>query len=162
MHQILNGFLSVYRQGDGCTHDKEGEANIPLQPPPHSLISLVPGRCGCNLKLAIFKLTPRVDILSTSCAIALGWMPQDFTDDKSTLDKIMAWWSQATSHYLSQCWPRFISPYGVARPQWIKTFLNVEYVQNCTLQQKDTIDKEILLLNISKSVYGWNVRLTSF
>ena len=89
-------------------------------------------------------------------------MPPDFTDDKSTLNKVMDWLRQATSHYLIQCWPRSISPYGVARPQWIKILLNVEYVHTCIPQQKDTIDKEILLLNISKSVYGWNVRLTSF
>ena len=30
----------------------------------------------------------------------------------------MAWCHQATSHYLSQCWPRLLSPYGVTRPQW--------------------------------------------
>ena len=29
----------------------------------------------------------------------------------------MAWCRQATSHYLSQCWPRSMSPYGVIRPQ---------------------------------------------
>ena len=28
--------------------------------------------------------------------------------------------SQAISHYLSQCWPRYLSPYGVTRPQWVK------------------------------------------
>ena len=32
----------------------------------------------------------------------------------------MAWCRQATSHYLSQCWPRSLSPYGVTRPQWVK------------------------------------------
>ena len=26
---------------------------------------------------------------------------------------------QATSHYLSQCWPRCLSPYDVTRPQWV-------------------------------------------
>ena len=31
----------------------------------------------------------------------------------------MAWCRQATSHYLSQCWPRSMSPYGVIRPQWV-------------------------------------------
>ena len=31
----------------------------------------------------------------------------------------MAWCHQATSHYLSQCWPRSLSPYGVTRPQWV-------------------------------------------
>ena len=82
--------------------------------------TLAPGRCGCNLKLVIFKHTSRVDILSISCEIALRWMPQDFTDDKSTLVQVMAWCRQATSHYLGQCWPPSISPYGVARPQWVK------------------------------------------
>ena len=31
--------------------------------------------------------------------------------------KVMAWCCQA-SHYLSQCWPRSMSPYGVTKPQW--------------------------------------------
>ena len=55
------------------------------------LNSLVPGRCGCNLKLVIFKLTSRLDILSISCEIALRWMPKDFTDDKSTLVEVITW-----------------------------------------------------------------------
>ena len=29
----------------------------------------------------------------------------------------MAWCHQAASHYLSQCWPRSLSPYGVISPQ---------------------------------------------
>ena len=32
----------------------------------------------------------------------------------------MAWCRQATRHCLSQCWPRFMSPYGVTRPQLVK------------------------------------------
>ena len=56
-----------------------------------------------------------------SCKIALRWMPLDLTDDKSTLVQVMAWCRQATSHYLSQCWPRFMSPYGVTRPQWVNS-----------------------------------------
>ena len=32
-------------------------------------------------------------------------MPQDLTDDKATLVKVIAWCRQVTSHYLSQCWP---------------------------------------------------------
>ena len=49
-------------------------------------------------------------------------MPRDLTIDmidKSTLVQVMAWCRQATSHYLSQCWPRSMSPYGVTRPQWV-------------------------------------------
>ena len=38
----------------------------------------------------------------------------------STLVQVMAWCRQATSHYLSQCWPRSLSPYGVTGPQWVK------------------------------------------
>ena len=30
----------------------------------------------------------------------------------------MAWRRQTTSHYLSQCWPRSVSPYSFVRPQW--------------------------------------------
>ena len=44
-------------------------------------------------------------------------MSLDFTDDQSTLVQVMAWCRQATSHYLSQCWPRSLSPYGVTRPR---------------------------------------------
>ena len=33
----------------------------------------------------------------------------------------MAWCRQATSHYLNQCWPRSLSPYGIIRPQWVKS-----------------------------------------
>ena len=46
-------------------------------------------------------------------------MSMDLTDDKSTLVQVMAWCRQATSHYLSQCWPRSMSPHGVTRPQWV-------------------------------------------
>ena len=47
-------------------------------------------------------------------------MPQDLTDDKSTLVQVLAWCRQATSHYLNQCWPRSPMPYGITRPQWVK------------------------------------------
>ena len=43
-------------------------------------------------------------------------MLQNTFDDKSTLVQVMAWCSQATSHYLNQCWPRFMLQY-VNRPQ---------------------------------------------
>ena len=52
-----------------------------------------------------------------SCKIVLWWMPLDLSDNKSTLVQVMAWCRQATSHYLSQCWLRSLSPYGVTRPQ---------------------------------------------
>ena len=52
-------------------------------------------------------------------SFALRWMSLDLNDDKSTLVRVMAWCRQATSHYLSQCWPRSLLPYGVTRPQWV-------------------------------------------
>ena len=53
--------------------------------------------------------------------IVLNWMSLDLTEDKSTLVQVMAWCHQATSHYLSQCWPRSVLPYGVIRPQWVNS-----------------------------------------
>ena len=50
--------------------------------------------------------------------IAIRLMLLDPVDDKSTLVEVMAWCRQATSHYLSQCWPRSVLPNGVTRPQW--------------------------------------------
>ena len=43
-------------------------------------------------------------------SLALGWISKKSFDDESTLDQLMAWCRQATSHYLSRCWPRFMSP----------------------------------------------------
>ena len=48
----------------------------------------------------------------------LRWMPQDFSDDKSTSVQVTAGCRQPTSHYMGQCWPGSISPYGVARTQF--------------------------------------------
>ena len=82
--------------------------------------SLTPRRFQFNIRKVIFKLTLVNGGWGISYEIALRWMPQDLTDDKSTLVQVMAWCSQATSHYLSQCWPRSMSPNGVTRPQWVK------------------------------------------
>ena len=82
--------------------------------------SLDPGWFQCNFRKVIFKLTQVNGGWGISYEIALRWMPQHFTDDKSIMVQVMAWCRQATSHYLSQCWPRSLSPYGAARPQWVK------------------------------------------
>ena len=82
--------------------------------------SLAPGGFQFNFRLVIFKLTLGNGGRGISYEIALRWMPLDLTDDKSTLVQVMAWCHQATSHYLSQCWRRFMSPNGVTRPQWVK------------------------------------------
>ena len=83
--------------------------------------SLDPGRPGCHFKTPIFNLVLLIGILTSSNDNALGWMPRDLTDDKSTLVQVMAWCHQATSHYLSQCWPSSMPQYGVTRPQWVNS-----------------------------------------
>ena len=73
-----------------------------------------------NFRWVIFKLILVVSGWGISCETALIWVSLDHTYEKSTLVQVMAWCRQATSQYLSQCWPRFLSPYGVTRPQWVK------------------------------------------
>ena len=46
-------------------------------------------------------------------------MTKDLINGKSTLVQVMAWCHQATDHYLSQCWSRSLSTYGVTRTQWV-------------------------------------------
>ena len=82
--------------------------------------SLAPGRFWINLTKIIFKLILVTDGCDISSKIALRWTSMDLSDDESTLVQEMAWCHQATGHYLSQCWLSPWSPYGVARPQWVK------------------------------------------
>ena len=70
-----------------------------------------------------------IDGWGISFELALRWMSLDLTDDKSTLVQVMAWCRQATSHYLSQCWPRSLTLYDVTRPQWVNCIL----IQNQTM-----------------------------
>ena len=78
-----------------------------------SFNSLAPWIFGCDYRKIISILLYCVGSLDRLIIM-------DFSDDKSTLFQVMDWCRQATSHYLSQCWPRSISPYGVTRPQWVK------------------------------------------
>ena len=71
--------------------------------------SLAPGKFEWNFRYVIFKWILVTDGWGISCEIALIWMSLDFTDDQSTLVQVMAWCRQATSHYLSQCWPRSVA-----------------------------------------------------
>ena len=83
--------------------------------------SLAPGRSLCDFRNVIFNLALLIGILKSSYDNVLIRIPQDLTDDKSTLVQVMAWCHQATSHYLNQCWPRSPMPYGITRPQWVNT-----------------------------------------
>ena len=91
--------------------------------------SLAPGKFEWNFRHVIFQRILMIDGWRISCEIALIWMSLDFnTDNQSTLVTVMAWCHQATSHYLSQCWPRSLLPYGITRPQWLN------YVTYCSTQ----------------------------
>ena len=91
--------------------------------------SLVPGKFELNFRYMIFKRILVIDGWGISCEIGLIGMSFDFIDDQSTFVEVMAWCRQATSHYLSQCWPRSMLPNGVTRPQWVKT-LSPELLTN--------------------------------
>ena len=94
------------------------------------LNSLAPGGFENIFQNVFFKLISWIDTLSNSCEIALRSMPQNPSDDKSTLVQVMAWCRQAASHYLSQCCPRSLSPYGVTRPQWVNRKLLIFLLEN--------------------------------
>ena len=81
---------------------------------------MAPGSFQFNFRMVIFKLTLVNGGWGISYEIALRWMPQDFTEDKSTLFQVMSWCHQASRHYLSPCQPRSMSPNGVTRLQWVK------------------------------------------
>ena len=87
--------------------------------------SLAPERSGCDYKNVISNLVLLIGIFRSPHDNALWWMPQDLTDNKSTLVQVMVWCCQAESHYLSQCWPRSLLPNGITRPQWVKHTLSL-------------------------------------
>ena len=76
-------------------------------------------RSGSNFKSVIFKHMFRLNFMSSSCETALRWMPKHLANEKSTSHQVMAWCRQATSHYLIRRWLKFLSPFGVAGPQWV-------------------------------------------
>ena len=68
-------------------------------------------------------------------------MSHDLTDDdESTLVQVMAWHQQATSHYLSQCWPRSLLPYGYNK------FMNL-HVMNCLKQHQNLFEFSLKFLS---------------
>ena len=83
------------------------------------LNSLAPGKFEWNFRYLILQIISVIDGWGISFELALRWMSLDLNDDKSTLVQVMAWCRQATSRYLSQCWPRSLSPYDVTGPQWV-------------------------------------------
>ena len=90
--------------------------------------SLALGRCSSNHKSIIFKsIIQNNSSLATQLEITLRGMLENLPNEKSTLVQVMAWCLMASSHYLSQCWPRSISLYSIARLQWVKKMVLVFY-----------------------------------
>ena len=113
--------------------------------------SLAPGGFENIFQNVFFKLISWIDTLSNSCETALRSMPQNPSDDKSTLVQVMAWCRQAASHYLSQCCPRSLSPYGVTRPQWVKLILvNQNRIAFC--------DRKLHISYVDDDVITWGTR----
>ena len=78
------------------------EIQVPYTLDPNLVInSLAPGRSEYDSTNVIFNLDLLIGIFRFPYGNAVRWMPQDLTDDKSTLVQVMAWCRQATSHYLS-------------------------------------------------------------
>ena len=67
-----------------------------------------PGRHNCKCVISEHML--QIKCLKTSHEIVLSWKPENTSDDESKLVQVMAWCHQATNQYLSQCWPRAMSP----------------------------------------------------
>ena len=115
--QNIGGQISnCWASGDlwsGALHTTLLHTTIPF----NNINSLASRGFGCNFKNLIFKLASLIGTFRASFYEVLRWMIQDLTDDKSTLVQVMVWCHQATSHYLSQWWPKSMLFYGVIRPQ---------------------------------------------
>ena len=116
---------------------------------PQWVNSLAPERFELTCRWITSKLILVTGGWNISCEIARRWMWLDLTDEESTLVQVMAWCRQATSHYLSQCWPSSMSLYNVTRPQWVNTLRP----KNDTWHFADDIFKCALLRNCFCSVF---------
>ena len=95
-----------------------------------------PRRSGCNLRLIIFKFILWIHILSISSEITLRWATRGLIGYCSKMVQVMARCRQATGHYRRQWWPRFVSPYGVARPQCHMTSLGLNELKHGSKYKK--------------------------
>ena len=112
--------------------------------------SLIPGGSS-NSKNVISKQMLWIKFISTSCELLFRWMPQgtsDGTDHKSALVRAMAWCCQATSHYLSKCWPRSMSPHSSQGHSDLKSSALQRYTRTqllclypVLLKKHDTVSK---------------------
>ena len=123
MYARTNGLSNSQGAGDLRRHAAHCDVNIMIRAgfscfcdntQVHTNVcnSLAPGRRGSNFESVISEQRLRIKIMSTSCEIALRWMPQNLTDDYSTLVQVMAWCLIQHVHYFDVTWVlmRFKSP----------------------------------------------------
>ena len=116
--------------------------------------SLAPGKFEWNFRYVIFKRILVIARWGISSEIALIWMSLDSTDDQSTLVQVMAWCRQAPSHYLSQCWPRSLLPYGVTRSQWVNLSFSVTALSSYKHTKNWQQNQDFPILLRQKTSYG--------
>ena len=63
----------------------------------------------------------QIQFMDIFCEIALSWMLKNTFDYRSTLVQVMTWCLQATSHYMSHCWPRNMSQSLFLGLYWLTT-----------------------------------------
>ena len=89
-----------------------------------TVITLAPGRCASYWKSIIFNLTISKCSLGICCEIALRWIPEYLSDEKSTLLQVMPCGRQVINHYLLQWRPdlcRHMASVGHNGLNWIST-----------------------------------------
>ena len=69
----------------------------------------------------ILKIISLIHGWGISCEISLRWISPDLIGNNSALVQVMTWCQQTTNYNLSQCWPSFLSPYGITRPHWLNS-----------------------------------------
>ena len=84
-------------------------------------------------------------------------MSLDLTEDKWTL--VMAWCRHPISHYLSQCWPKSVSPYGFIRPQWIKLITRTPIHLKHEHIEAEAKCPPLCRLHFQKHFHEWNVSI---
>ena len=132
--------------------------------------SLARGRFLKKIRKIVLKLNLVTDGCDISSEIAHRWTSLDLSDDKSTLVQVMAWCRQATSHYLNQCWPKSLPPYGVTRSfRWPFTELEAWACRRVKPELVDGPKNKLAAygfkVSVSKSQHRkakWNIILFSF
>ena len=119
--------------------------------------SLAPGRFVQKIKWVIFRL-----ILVIDAELDLGKFPSGechwtFSNEKLALVQVMAWCHQATSHYLSQCWPKSMSLYGITRPQWVNYLYR--YANGVATVQRANVSRMMATVTKTTSVAALSVPL---